>query len=102
MAISREEFELLRQAAELGLLRSLNGAHFSLTGKLSMTRDDIVKLIRACNGVFDEHPRHGTRYLIVGNTMQHGFTAKMRDAEARGTKVIYEDDFVRMIQPSSS
>lgn len=96
--ISKEDFELLQRAAEAGLLKKLH-AGVSMTGRLSMPRAEFVKLIRAVGGTWDEHPTWGTAYLIVGDTSIHGRTQKMREAEARGTKIISEEDFVEMIKP---
>lgn len=104
MSITVEQMNQLKEAAELGLLRkqrkpSGNRMRFSLTGKLSMKRADIVTLIRAVEGIWDEHPHSYTDYIIVGNTGQHGRTQKLREAEARGTRIISEDDFVAMLMP---
>lgn len=102
MTLTRDDVEALKAAASAGLLKRLPPVHrrISLTGKLSMKRADMVQLIRAVGGVYDEHPTLGTRYLIVGDTSVHGRTQKMREAEARGTRIISETDFVRMIAPS--
>ena len=103
MTITRDDLELLMQAAKAGLLKTLppgRSRHISMTGKLSMKRADMVQLIRAVGGIWDEHPTWGTGYLIVGDTSVHGRTQKMREAEQRGTTIIHEDDFVRMITPS--
>jgi NAD-dependent DNA ligase len=95
-----DEVQLLRQAGEAGLLKMQRYKRFSLTGKLSMLRRDMISLIQAVGASYDEHPRWGTDYLIVGDTSVHGRTQKMREAESRGTKIISESDFVRMISPS--
>lgn len=99
--ISKEDFELLQCAAEAGLLKKLDARDrsISMTGRLSMPRAEFVKLIRAVGGTWDEHPTWGTAYLIVGDTSIHGRTQKMREAEARGTKIISEEDFIEMIKP---
>jgi NAD-dependent DNA ligase len=95
------DFQALREAASLGLLKSLPPGRrtVSLTGRLSMKRDDFVKLIRAVGGSYHEHPGGGTFFLIVGDTSIHGRTQKMREAEARGTKIISETQFIEMITP---
>jgi NAD-dependent DNA ligase len=99
--MSPEEFEELKAAADAGILRKLDRGRrrISLTGKLSMKRDDFKMLIRAVDGVWDEHPSWGTDYLIVGDTSIHGRTRKMMEAEQRGAKIISETDFIRMITP---
>lgn len=94
-----DEAALLAAAAEAGLLKKQHGKRFSLTGKLSMKREDMVKLIQACGGIYDVHPVYGTTYLIAGDTSIHGTTAKMREARARGTMIISENEWVDMIRP---
>lgn len=102
MTLTREDITLLMEAAQAGLLKKLTPARnrISLTGKLSMKRADMVKLIRAVGGFYDEHPTVWTNYLIVGDTSVHGYTHKMAEAEDRGTTIISESDFVKMIARS--
>lgn len=95
-----DDIEMLKAAAARGELADLNRKHFSMTGRLSVKRADMVMLIRACGGVYDEHPVWGTEFLIVGDTSIHGRTQKMREAEQRGARIIHENDFVKMILPA--
>ena len=101
MAIDQEQFKVLQQAAEAGLLRKLAPGKrtISMSGRLSMKRADFVKLVTAVGGVWHEHPQPGTSFLIVGDTSIHGYTAKMREAERWGAKVITESEFIQMIKP---
>lgn len=104
MTITVDQMEQLRQAAELGLLKEqVTGGgrrlRFSMTGKMSMKRADVIALIKAVKGIWDDHPAWGTDYLIVGDTGRFGVTAKMREAQQRGTRIISEDDFVAMLMP---
>jgi len=104
--MSPEDLDLLKRAANEGLLRKLRKpshpgirARVSMTGKLSMKRADFVELIKACEGIWDEHPTYGTDFLIVGDTSIHGRTAKMREAESRGVQIISENRFIELITP---
>jgi NAD-dependent DNA ligase len=101
MAITKEDFSLLIQAADAGLLKKLGPGkrRVSMTGRLSMRREDFVKLIQSVGGSWDEHPTWGTSFLIVGDTSIHGYTRKMAEAEDRGTTIITENEFIRMITP---
>ena len=95
-----DDLKLLKDAAARGELADLRRKRISMTGRLSVKRNDMVTLIAACNGVYDEHPTWGTHYLIVGDTSIHGRTQKMREAEQRGARIIHENDFVKMILPA--
>lgn len=101
--LSADDVKVLRDAAERGLLTdTFRGRGIAITGTCSMKRDDIVKLIMAVGGRFDERVRwQSTRYLIVGDTGRHGFTNKQREAANRGVRVITETDFVDMLKVTS-
>jgi len=85
---------------------ALKGKRFSITGHLGRKRDDVVKIIEECGGVFEKQPTYGTHYLITNadwnaGAVKGGKSNKLRKAEANGTKIISEAKFYEMIMQSA-
>ena len=73
----------------------LNGKSFVITGTLtSMSRDEAADRIRALGGTFQSSVGKNTAYLVAGGKVG---ASKLKKAEAYGTKVLTEAEFVEMI-----
>ena len=95
---------LLRQLGKIGLQLTreekvesqMTGMIFSMTGKLPMKRDLLVKLIESHGGIWKNSVTKKTHYLITNNP---GSTSgKMKNATKYGTRVISFDDLMRMVE----
>jgi DNA ligase (NAD+) len=94
----------LRKLLELGLTLKaeerrvaqgpLSGSAFCVTGTLSKPREEIHAAIRAAGGEVHERVGKGTTYLVAGGKVGQ---SKLTAAEKRGTKVIDEQELLRMI-----
>lgn len=101
--LTPEKIAVLKEAAQLGVLKSLRGKTFVLTGKMSMTRADMQALIAACGGTMSAKCGYGVQYLIVGDegaTAGGGVTIKRREARRYRILEITEEEFVEMLMPS--
>lgn len=71
----------------------IRDARFAITGTLWDTRANIAARIRAVGGQFFDHATHAD-YLVVGDTKQHRYTAKL--AAFRGPR-LSQDEFRRSL-----
>jgi DNA ligase (NAD+) len=68
---------------------------FVVTGSLeSMGRDVAAERIRALGGTFQSSVAKDTTYLVAGGKVG---ASKLKKAEAYGTKIINEAEFLRII-----
>jgi DNA ligase (NAD+) len=74
---------------------NISGMLFSMTGKLPMKRDLLVKLIESKGGQWKNSVTKKTDFLITNNPQST--SGKMRNANKYGTRVISFDDLMRMI-----
>jgi len=96
--LTAEQVEGLKKAATKGLLGNyLRNHSVSFTGTLSMRREDLVELLRAVGGRWDERVNYYTNFLVVGDTGRFGETKKIHDARMRGTTIVTEEEFVAML-----
>ncbi len=73
----------------------LSGINFAITGSLNnMSREQAADKIRAQGGTFQSTVGNETNYLIVGDSSG---SSKLAKAEAIGTKIINEDEFLKML-----
>ena len=73
----------------------LTGQSFVITGSLTtMGRDVAAERVRALGGTFQSSVAKDTMYLVAGGKVG---ASKLKKAEAYGTKVITEEEFVKMI-----
>lgn len=73
----------------------LAGLSFVITGTLqSMGRDQAAEKIRALGGTFQASVGAGTSYLVAGGKVG---ASKLAKAEKYGTKVINEEEFLKII-----
>jgi len=94
---------LLRKFASLGVkphyekkTGKLSGKRFVVTGTLeAMSRDEAAELIRQKGGIFQTSVGKDTDYLVAGGKVGASKRAK---AEAYGTTIINEADFVKLVQ----
>jgi DNA ligase (NAD+) len=77
----------------------LAGLRFCVTGTLSRPRSEIQAAIEGAGGVFDKSVKKGTHFLLAGADV--GAT-KLKDAEKKGTKVIDEAAFERLLRGENS
>lgn len=69
--------------------------NFVVTGTLeSMGRDDAADKIRALGGTFQTSVAKDTTYLVAGGKVG---SSKLKKAEAYGTKIINEQEFLKLI-----
>jgi DNA ligase (NAD+) len=94
--------ELLRKFDRLGVnpkferkTGRLVGQRFVVTGSLaSMGRDEAAEKIRALGGTFQSAVAKDTTYLVSGGKVG---ASKLKKAEAYGTQVINENEFLSLI-----
>lgn len=73
----------------------LIGKSFVVTGSLeSMSRDQAADKIRALGGVFQTSVAKDTTYLVAGGKVG---ASKLKKAESYGTKVITEQEFIKIL-----
>jgi NAD-dependent DNA ligase len=100
-----ELVEQLQAAVEAGVLdKNLSNEAYILTGTMSMKRADLQNLITVAGGRIARNVREASwaqrGVLVVGDTKQHGRTAKMREADRYGVTVITESELVQRIMGS--
>jgi DNA ligase (NAD+) len=77
---------------------SLVGKNFVITGSLeTMSRDVAADRIRALGGTFQTSVAKDTTYLVAGGKVG---ASKLQKAESYGTKVIDEQELVKLIEES--
>jgi NAD-dependent DNA ligase len=84
--------DALTEAARQGQLRWLRGQEIVLTGTMSLQRVDLQRLITALSGMNADSITNRTTILVCADTSST--TTKMREARARGIKVVSELEFV--------
>lgn len=73
----------------------LVGQSFVVTGTLqSMSRDEAAEKIRALGGTFQSSVAKDTTYLVAGGKVG---ASKLKKAESYGTKVINEDELLKLL-----
>jgi len=73
----------------------LSGQSFVITGTLgSMSRDEAAAKIRGLGGTFQSSVAKDTTYLVAGGKVG---ASKLKKAESYGTKVISEQDFLKLL-----
>lgn len=73
----------------------LNGQNFVVTGTLStMSRDEASARIRSLGGTFQTSVAKDTTYLVAGGKVG---AAKLKKAEAYGTTVVSEEEFLALL-----
>lgn len=73
----------------------LTGKNFVVTGTLqAMSRDEAADKIRELGGSFQTSVAKDTDYLVAGGKVG---ASKLAKAESYGTKVINEDDFLKLL-----
>jgi len=94
--------ELLRKFEDLGVYPhfekrtgKLSGQFFVVTGTLtSMSRDEAGDRIRVLGGTFQSSVAKDTTYLVAGGKVG---ASKLKKAQAYGTKIIDETEFLKII-----
>ncbi len=97
-----DNLSLLQKFTKLGVAPhykkktgKLNGMSFVITGTLeSMGRDIAAEKIRALGGTFQTTVAKDTTYLVAGGKVG---ASKLKKAESYGTKVIREDEFLKIL-----
>jgi len=98
-----DNVKLLNKFTELGVIPQFNkksgglsGKSFVITGTLkSMGRDVAADKIRNLGGVFQTAVSKDTTYLVAGGKVG---ASKLKKAEQYGTKIIDEEELLRMIE----
>ena len=102
MAVTKKAVDLsnIQTAMDWGLLKSLNGKSFCMTGTMSAKRAEMGHLIDLLGGVYHDAVRQGTDYLIIPDydTLRAG--SKYNAAQRLGKVVLTEEEFCGMILPT--
>ena len=102
MATSKKAVDLsnVEQAVKWGLLKSLSGKSFCMTGTMSAKRQEMERLINLLGGDYHDAVRAGTDYLIIPDydTLRAG--SKYNAAQRLGKVVLTEEEFCNMILPT--
>jgi len=102
MATSKKAVDLgnVELAITWGLLKSLHGKSFCMTGTMSAKRAEMEKLINLLGGQCHDAVRSGTDYLLIPDydTLRAG--SKYNAAQRLGKVVLTEEDFCNMILPT--
>ena len=102
MATTKAKVDLsnVDQALAWGLLKSLNGKSFCMTGTMSAKRAEMEKLITLLGGNYHDAVRQGTDYLLIPDydTLRAG--SKYDAATRLGKVVLTEEEFCNMILPT--
>jgi len=93
--LDQEAVDLLQQARSEGHLRSLGGLNFVLTGTMTLSRQDMTKLILALNGHVQNGVNSATNVLIIADTTN---STKYREASALGISIMTEIEFAEWIR----
>lgn len=97
-SLTAADHSMLDQAAKEGLFsRQFVGKRISLTGTMSLSRRDMVAVLQAAGAIYEERPRLGTHFLVVGDTKAHGMTAKINDAIAMDIEILEEHQFAALV-----
>ena len=99
----QDNLEMLDKFASLGVQPqykkasgSLTGTNFVITGSLeTMSRDEAAEQIRQLGGGFQTSVAKDTTYLVAGGKVG---TSKLAKAEKYGTKVINEQEFLKILE----
>lgn len=91
---------VVETAVQWGLLKSLMGKSFCLTGKMSLTRQGMSALIQALGGECHDAVKKSTTFLIIPNEEEFRKGSKFRAAMSHGTMCITEEDFAGLILPT--
>jgi DNA ligase (NAD+) len=97
-----DNLEMLRRFSGLGVrpfyekkIGKLSGMSFVITGTLkSVSREEAADKIRSLGGVFQSSVAKGTTYLVAGGKVG---ASKLNKARSYGTKVIDEQEFLKII-----
>lgn len=102
MATSKKALDMsdVSQAVSWGLLKSLNGKSFCMTGTMSAKRAEMENLINMLGGQCHDAVRSGTDYLLIPDydTLKAG--SKYNAASRLGKVVLTEEEFCGMIFPT--
>ena len=98
-----DNVQLLEKFAELGVrpvyrkkTGSLLNKHFVVTGSLTdLSRDEAADAIRSRGGIFQSSVAKDTDYLVAGGKVG---ASKLAKAQAYGTKIIDETEFLKLLQ----
>jgi NAD-dependent DNA ligase len=95
--LTDEDVAGIKAAAEAGLVgRLIRNKRIVFTGKMSMRREDMQRLSRACGAYVEDDVRAWRDgILVTGDTGIHGRTIKIRKAESQGWEIISEEEFVQ-------
>lgn len=91
---------LIQKALEWGLLKSLAGKSFCMTGAMSITRQAMQDFIMALGGEKHDAVKKGTTYLIIPSGDNFRKSSKYRAAQSNGVECITEEEFGLMILPT--
>jgi NAD-dependent DNA ligase len=96
-----DELQLLDKAGDWGLIRNLSGRKVCMTGTMSLTRDQMARLIEAAGGQFTNTLNGTVNMLIVPGDKFGGYrSAKADKARREGVMVVSELEFVAGLLPT--
>ncbi|RUA31240.1 MAG: DNA ligase (NAD(+)) LigA [Bacteroidetes bacterium] len=92
LAVAGLKFEIEKEASQESNI--LQGKSFVVSGKFSIARDDLKKMIRNFGGKNVSAISSKTDYVLAGDAMG---PAKLKKAEKLGIPIISEEEFMKMI-----
>jgi len=78
-------------------------ANIVITGHLSVTRNNVEKLIQEAGGVLQKQVTHDTDFLVTNKNftnVEGGVSNKLRKAQQAGVKIISERELYNMLTTS--
>lgn len=96
--LSDRDLGYLREAGRWGLLRDLDGRTVCLTGKMSLPRAQVEKLIEAADGRFTNTMTGAVQILVTADPDSR--STKVQAAMRAGIPVLSEAQFVTRLMPS--
>lgn len=92
------ELDCLDLAGSWRMLRDLSGLKVCMTGKMSMQRAQLARLVEAAGGVFTNTMSGSVNILVVADDSV--WSTKIEQAEERGTRVLRETEFAAELLPT--
>lgn len=80
---------------ELDAVKPLQGKSVALTGKLSLVRNDIIRMVHDLGGNYSPNVSKNVDYLIAEDP--NAGTSKLDKAKANGTKVVDENFLLDLV-----
>ena len=78
-------------------IRKLSGLSFCFTGKGTMPRNELFQLVKDNGGYVNKSLKTTTDILVCNPSLSGSLSSKEKKATKQGTKILSEDEFLKMI-----